>query len=455
MEQRAAGHHDGVMPGQDGHRSSTAVTAVSVGVAVTLLAAVGVAALRSDTASAATVLREAAGAQLVLEDGRRRAAVAGERVPAGATVELPGPGQAVLVTRDREVHLAQASSVRVVDGARQDLRSGTAFVDAADAPGLELTVDAGTVTVRRGALVRVDTGLLPRVGVLRRQGRGPGAEVRAAGRRTAALVPAYHQVQVPRGGLPGTVTALRLTEGDAYERLLAADLVAADGYLNATGDTLATSAAQGAVVQAALRTDVPGVPADRESGIGYLVATAADGGVAARFPQVRALRDEGGSWGPVAAIVGASVAEVGARLDALLGPAAVALADGEDPLDLTADLGLGGSGPAAGGPAAGSAATDPAGPAGSRAPGGANRDGGDDGDDDGGPTRPPPPPPSPSPLLPSPLPPPPDPLRAVDEVVDTVLELVADPPLPAVSPSPSPSPTPLLPLDAPDLPRLP
>ena len=434
------------MPGQDGHfggagggrRGTAAVTAVSVLVAGTLLSAVGVAALRDDTASAPTVLQEAAGASLVLADGTRRAAVAGERVPSGATVELPGPGVAVLVTRDRETYLAQASSVEVVDGARQRLRTGTAYVDAGDAPGVELTTAAGVVTVREDAVVRVDGGSVPRVGVLAADDE-VGAEVRASGRRTATAVGAYRQVQVPRGGLPGRVDPLRLAEDDAYEARLATALVDADRFLNATGDTLQGASAQAAVVRTALSTDVPGVPADREGALGYLVAAAA-GDPAAELPEVRELREAGGSWGVVAALMDVSVDDVGARLDALLAPTAEALAAGADAdaglAGVVDVLGLGGTAgdvPVEGGPAPAPQPT--AGPTGPSDP--------------GDPTSPPSPTPGPGGLV-----------GTVEDVVDTVLDLV-DPspsavpalPLPVRSPAPvaSTSPAPLVSVQLPPL----
>ncbi len=349
MDRRAANADDVRMTGQDGHPASRRGTAAALGVSVliagTLLTAVAVAARQADTASADTVLRTAAGAVLVLPDGTRRPAVEGEQVPDGATVELPGPGQAVLRTREREVYLAQASSVRVVDGSHQELRSGTAFVDAAGAPGLDLRTDSAVVDVRGGALVRVESGAVPRVAVLRTDRRDAvGADVRAAGRRAARPVPALYQVQVPRGGLPGRRAPLRLTPDDRYEEELVSDLVAADRYLNATGDVLQSSPAQVAVVRTALAQTSPGVPADREGGIAFLVAAATDEGTS-RLAEVRELRAQGGSWGVVAAIVGSGVDEVGARLDALIAPTVEALPVAPGSVDITQALGLGGDVP--------------------------------------------------------------------------------------------------------------
>lgn len=434
MDRRALRVDDGGMTGQTGHarasRGTAAVTAVSVLVAGTLLSAVVAAARQSTTASAATLLQTAAGAELVLADGTRRAAVPGEEVPRGASVTLPGPGRAVLVAGDRETYLAQGSTVRVLDGIRQELTGGTAFVDAEDADaGLELTTAAGRVTVRREALVRVDGAGLPRVAVL----RGAGAQVRASGRRTATEVDAYQQVQVPVGGLPGRVAPVRLVPDDAYEQQLARALVDLDRYLGTTGDTLVRSPQQGSVLRAALEEQAPGVLADREGGIAYLIAAAVSpDDVAAALPEVRSLRAQGGSWGAVASLLGASVDEVGSRLDALLAPTALALpAPGGGPLDVAEVLGTSDPGVPAPGPSSSGPAPQP-----------------QPGDEPDGPA------PSPTPV-PVPTTPADDAVatvtETVDGVVDTVLDLIAPSPSAAPArPATVPSPRPLL-----DLPLLP
>lgn len=416
MDPGARAVDDVHMPGQHGRAGTASVTAVAVSLAGVLVAAVGVAALRTDTAGADTVLQRGPGAVLALPDGSSRPAVEGERVPRGATVRA-GRAGAVLQTRDREVYLGGATAVTVLDGVRQVLDAGFVLVDASAAPGLQLATGAGTVRTEDGSLVRVDGGPLVRVGVL----RGAAAAVRAAGRRATAQVPTYFQVQVPRGGLPGAVTPFVLTPGDAYERRLAADLVAADEALEALAARLDAGPAA-RVVLTSLRevaADPVPEPAGREQAVGFLIATAAaePGSLAARYDRVRELREAGGSWGVVAAIVSAEVDRVGAALDALLEPGTVpVLAAG--PLDVEAALGLGGAGPAAPqGPPAGSGGDRPVRGTGDR---GGDGSGGDRG---GGSS------PSPSP---SPTSSPTDPVTdLVQEVVDTVLGLV--------SPSPSPS----------------
>lgn len=409
------------MPGQDGRVGPAGVSAVAVLLAAVLLSAVGFAALRSDTASADTVLKKGADAVLVLPDGTTRPAVEGETVPRGATVRAGHTG-AVLVTRKREVWLGGDTDVKVVDGARQELTRGFVMVQAADAPGLDVRTAAATVTAADDALVRIDTGPLTRIGVL----RGDPALVRPASRSVTTLVDTYFQVQVPAGGLPGTASPYVLTADDDYEMKLAGDLVRADADLTSLASRLDAQGVAGSVVLSALSRDVPGLPAlapgapGSEAALGYLIAAATPGEreIVEDYTRVRDLRGDGGSWGIVAAIVRAPVDGVAAALNALLDPQTVPVV-ASGPLDVQDVIGaLTGE----------QLRADVAGP------------------DQPGPPAPPggggnPPPPPPTSPTPGPTTGPTDPITSVvDEVVDTVLEL-----LPTPSPSPpGASPQPLL-----------
>ena len=404
------------MPGQDGRATTGWVVGISVLLAGVLLSAVGVAALRGSTAAADTVLARGADALLELADGSTRPAVEGAKVPRGATVRAGRTG-AELDTRGRRVHLGADTAVTVVDGARQVLRTGFVLVDSSDAPGLELQGAAATVTTADGSLVRVDGGALTRVGVL----RGDAAVVRATGRRASVELPTYYQVQVTTGGLPGSTTPFVLTPGDTIERRLASDLVGADEDLNALGSRLDAGGEAGRVVLAAVTEQL----ADRtgpEAPLTYLVASAArtGGALPDRFGEVAALRAEGGSWGVVAAIVAAPVSGVSAALDALLAPESAPVLAGP-PLDIGAVLDLDGDGSSDGGPATPAA---PASPAPRPTSGGGAS---------------PSPAPSPSPSVTDPV------TAVVDDVVDTVLDLISPSPAPVRgSSSPTPTPSPLI-----------
>jgi hypothetical protein len=413
------------------------VPAVAVALALVLLGAVVVAALQSTTASAATVLQRGGGAVAELSDGSVVALTVGDEVPRGATVRAGRDG-AVLRTRGRDTWLGGNAQVTVVDGARQRLRFGLVMVDARRGPALALTTAAAEVTTPGGAVSRVEDGGLVRVGAY----SGDAVDVRAADRQTTVSVAPLYQVQVAEGRLPGRTTPLVLTPGDPYERALAMSLVAADEALDDIASRIDADARPGTVVLEAVAADVPAAAAPApgaprsEQALAYLLARAAEGdALDDRYATVRGLRDDGGSWGVVAAIVSAEVSEVAGLLDVLLAPASEPVLAGDEP---------GAGAPSLADLLAGDVPAD----------GSAGSDGSGDGD-----TAPPsgPPPSGPPPSDEPPPPPPPGPVDTVTEtveaVVDTVLGLLPEPPTsddpttttdPAlpVDPTPSPSPSP-------------
>jgi hypothetical protein len=418
----------GGMSGRLGRLPALAPPAVAVGLAVVLLAGLVVAAFRPGTASAATVLLRGAGVAVELPGGERAPLAEGDEVPRGAVVTA-GRSGAVLRTRDRDTWLSGGAVLQVLDGARQGLREGFVMVDARRGPGLELTTSAAVVTAPRGSVARVERGALLRVGSY----TGDAVRVRAVERRARVDVDAAYQVQVADGGLPGRTTPLVLTPGDAYERALAADLVMTDEALTDLGRRLDTGRPE-RVVRAAVATDLPtveapveGAPAS-ERALAYLLARAVDGSLPERFAQVSGLRSDGGSWGVVAALVGAEVERVSGLLEQLLAPASEAVLAAEE-VDLGALVQqLTGTtppaAPAAPGPVAPPAPAPPDRPQEPEAPEGPE-----------GPEEPP-----------SPLPEP------VDAVVEAVVDLLptdsgalgSTPDAPALpgDPVPTPSPTP-------------
>ncbi|MCA1710994.1 MAG: hypothetical protein LC789_04840 [Actinobacteria bacterium] len=396
---------------------STAVLAAG-----SLLAALGLSACGSDVAKAATVLRDARATTLTLTDGSTRAAGNGTTVPKGATVTTAPGGSASLVTAGRVVLLGSDTAVSVFDGRRERLRKGLVMVDARKAGDLDLDAGAATVRSARGTLARVERGPLLRIASFRK-----GATVRATGRRAQVPVPALMQVQVPYGGAPGQVTALGLTR-DRWEKRYALALVNSDVALTQLADGLDRDAvSSSAVVRAAsfrpaAADERAGQPASERS-LGLLLAEAGRGGSAAsRYDRIRTYRADGGSWGVVAALVRADVADVSAGLDTVLAPTDQVLA--AEPSDGTVDVGgVLGIDPGTG--------TPDAGPAPSSGPGSSP-----------GPTRSPSPRPSPSGS--------PDPVQQVVTTVQSLLPTPLPLPLPSVSAvpvAPLVSPSPLLQLD--------
>ena len=117
------------------------------------------------------------------------------------------------------------------------------------------------------------------------------------------------------------MTALALTR-DQWERRFAQSLVSADVDLNALASSLGRDAASRVAVglPASYAVLTPPAAPVGEAALAYLVAQAARGADRATFNRVTALRTEGGSWGVVAALVGADVSAVSVALDRAVTP---------------------------------------------------------------------------------------------------------------------------------------
>jgi len=416
----------------------------------------------TDPAAAATVLHGVRAAQVVVA-GRAVPARDGMVVPRGASVQTGPAGAARLVTQGRSVYVGAGTSLSVLDGVRQRLDRGQLMIDSRRGPRLLVGTDAGDVRTPAGALTRVERAAVLRVGVF-----DDAAEVTPVGRSRAGVrVAVHYQVQVPYGGLPQPTTALALRD-DAWEQQLAADLVEADRYLNALGDTLDGS--DGVAVLTALpavyRTGPPPTgPVRGEQALAVALAqTARRGGrsVQARLAAVSAARGSNGSWGVVAAIVDAPATGVGALLDRLRRPASAAPPAAPDGTAAAAQalgnvLGKPGArAPGASAPGAPAPAPPALPPGGAAAATGAGTTAGSASTrtgaaTSGGSPRPAPAPSgsahgAPAPSSPAPAPPP----GVVQTVVDTVLGLVPSPlaqpgttrTRTASQPAPTPTPTP-------------
>lgn len=270
-----------------------------------------------DPAAADTFVTSVTRAVVDLPDGSSHAAHLGDRLPRGATLRTGQDGGARLTTAGRDVYVGALSTVSVQDGVHETLERGQVMVDTRSGPRLALATKAGTVTTPGGSLARVERGAVLRLGVFR------GSSVLAAqGRQTRAAVSAYHQVITQYGAVPGRPTALTLT-GDRWEQTLAADLVASDQQLERLRAGLRGAEGRLVLQDAAFRA--PSVGDQGEAALSTVLAQVAtrSASVTDNLATIVAARAEGGSWGPVAAIVRASADAVSARLDRDLGPAPV------------------------------------------------------------------------------------------------------------------------------------
>lgn len=291
---------------------------LAAGLAVLVAAGATVVLHRADPASADTVVAVARLAQVYLPDGTNHSAVEGEVLPRGAELHTGWGGGAQLTTAGRRVYLDGLSTLRIRDGVREDLTRGNAMVDARNGAHLDLQTPAGLVSTPARAVTRVEEGpLLTRVAVY-----DGAAALRPVGRATSTVVQALHQVKIQPSSLPQRTTPLRLLPGDGWEKAVAADLVNADQDLNSLADGLARADGRTylAALPAAYRTGaIPAAgPARGEVALTAAVALAAT--VTDPLAKVRAYRADQGSWGVVAALVGALPTRVSTALSAVLAP---------------------------------------------------------------------------------------------------------------------------------------
>lgn len=257
-------------------------------------------------ASAVTTLRSAAQVEVLTPGGVATAGRTGEVIRAGDVVSTGAGGSAILDTGGRLTWLAAGSQLTVRDGADQSLSHGSMLCDARSGPPLTIRVGSLQVRPQPGSAVRVESTFATRVGVL-----VGAARVRSLGREVT--VPALRQLLATALALPsGPLPPLQLLD-DRAEKSVAPALVADDQYLQAEGRELDSGAVETAALISAARhawpqfAPDPAAPAS-ESLLPFLIARAAGGshGLAARYAQALRLRLEGGSWGVVAHLVGAS-----------------------------------------------------------------------------------------------------------------------------------------------------
>jgi hypothetical protein len=289
--------------------------AVLVGSVVTLVVRTG------DPATADSYLSGVRAAALVLGDGTLVTAHDGMRVPDGVTVRTGAGGGAVIGTAGRSVYLGSLTTVRVTDGVRQDLQRGQVMVDARNGPRLGLTTRAGLANIADGALVRLETGPVLRLGVFE-----GSTSLTASGRLSTRDVPELFQLQAPYVALPGAPTALALTD-DAWEQRLAPDLVNADRDLNALASGLSGASGQSVLEaapvslrRASLVSPTATVLGEQALSVAIAQTSRRAGPLEETLAFVQRARDEGGSWGVVAALAKARVTAVSALLDTVLAP---------------------------------------------------------------------------------------------------------------------------------------
>ncbi|MGH3745291.1 MAG: hypothetical protein ACRDTP_10570 [Mycobacteriales bacterium] len=268
---------------------------------------------------ATTVLRGATGVTVVSAAGVPHPGAEGEHLTVGETVRTTRTDTA-LVTGRRVTTLGPSTALDIADRSHYLLDAGTIVVDHRHGP--DARVDAGPVTVEHiGATsVRIERGFAVRVAAF----DGGAATVSASERST--LVPALHEIDVPGASLPSSPTPLALRD-DALDTVAAPALVAGDQSLDHRAAAL--DLAGGSMVPAALIRSLPAALTSTTMSERVLPVAIARADrkapLAGAYARATELRAEGGSWGVIAALMGANIGAVQQQLDELLANAPAAL----------------------------------------------------------------------------------------------------------------------------------
>jgi hypothetical protein len=290
----------------------------ALAVAVTAASGVVIAErLATPLAQATTSLRDVSHAVVVSRLGAARPARDGMLVPPGSVVRTGRDGHATLVTRSRDVLLGAHAADQVVDGARQQLRTGTAVVDSVHGPGLRLDLAGDVLTVASGAATEAGRSVMVRVGSLQ------GAAVLQAPGGRRLVVPALHQAVATGDSLPVSTTPLQLSDSSS-EATAAPLLVGDDEALRTLAHGIDSTEPAGlGTVDAAWRGDAVGVatPAVRsERALPVLIAMAtprSEGVLRTRLTRAATYRHAGASWGVVLHLLDGRSAAVLRAFDAV------------------------------------------------------------------------------------------------------------------------------------------
>lgn len=286
---------------------SIAVIAVGVVVAVTRGS--------SPIANATTILRDPRDASVRTAAGASHVAMDGEAITAGEVVMTGSQGFADLDTRGRHVLLSAGAALEVVDGEHQQLKTGTAVVDARNGAGLLLELAGDTVSIPDGSATEASRGVSVRVGSL----VGPASITSTTGRRLT--VPRLYQALLNGDALPSSTAPLHLTDSNNEVQVIP-HIVADDLALKTLArgiDTTGRSTAQ--IIQSSwtgVRQPIPDSHSRSERVLPVLIADATKGGnQQQRYNDAVSWRAEGGSWGVVLHLLNGVASQVESTLASL------------------------------------------------------------------------------------------------------------------------------------------
>jgi hypothetical protein len=243
----------------------------------------------------------------------------GERVPNGDVVRTARNGSVQLTTRGRTVYVGPAAALAVIDGAHQQLRTGSAVVDAQHGSGLQIDVAGDKLAVPDGSAVEATRSVSVVVGSL----AGSSAITNSSARRLT--IPRLTQAAINGDALPAATTPLHLTA--ALMPTLAQvvpTLVDDDQALKTLASGIDQSGASTAqVIESAWHgtpTSTPGPMPQSDRVLPIVIASAArtgGGSVQSRYDRVVDWRRAGGSWGVVVELLSSHASAVEATLASL------------------------------------------------------------------------------------------------------------------------------------------
>lgn len=294
---------------------------LALGTAAIVVAAVGTSIVltRGDVpiAKAPTTLADVHDTTVVSVAGVSRAAHDGERVPNGAVVRTGPDGSAQLITRGRVAYMSHSAAIAVVDGAHQQLRTGSAVYDAQRGDGLRVDIAGDALTVPNGSAIEARRSFAVQVGAL----AGP-AQVTSSTARQVTVRP-LTQAVLNGDALAASTSPLHLT-GTYGEAQAVPSLVAANQRLTTLARGIdASGSAEAAVINAGWHGPTATIPAaaPRSEQVLPIViadATSTRGTTAAqRYQSVVSWRRAGGSWGVVLAYLNGTAGHVESTLSSL------------------------------------------------------------------------------------------------------------------------------------------
>src|SRR3954468_19789127 len=308
----------------------------------------------SPLSAATTTLHGVVDASVVHANGAVITAVNGLRLHRGDVVRTGPHGRAELQARGRVIYEGSDAALKMIDGARADLRHGAVVVDAQHGPGLSMSLAGLEVSTGSGSAVRAERSVTVRLGAL-----AGSVGVDSQTGRHLQITP-LSQAIVGGDALPDSTadSPLRLTDDDGEAHAVPV-LVRDDLALNSlaagidnTGDSTVR------LVTAAWHSGLESLP----SGVGrseqvlpVVIAAAAGGDVRSGYANAVALRRHGASWGVVAHRLHTTSAAVLAALSVFeKGAATGQVGTVTAALDFLSGPGANGNGSGGGNPGAGS-----------------------------------------------------------------------------------------------------